>query len=190
MFGPADYTESDALVGYLDAQLASLRAAAYGLTDEQARATPCRSALSVGGLIKHATYVLGNRERHREDPEAMPDEAGFAVFMGSFALADDETLDGALEAFDAARATYLADVAAADPGGVWSVPPAPWDGLFTSTPANERYVLLHHIEELARHAGHADIIREQLDGADAAALLMAMEGRAGNDFVQPWAPRV
>jgi hypothetical protein len=46
---------------------------------------------------------------------------------------------------------------------------------------------VHHIEELARHAWHADIIREQLDGANAASLPMVVEGREGNDFVQPWA---
>ncbi len=52
----------------------------------------------------------------------------------------------------------------------------------------QRFALVHHVEELARHAGHADIIREQIDGATAASLLMAVEGREGNDFVQPWTP--
>ena len=42
------------------------------------------------------------------------------------------------------------------------------------------------IEEFARHAGHADIIREQLDGALAGQLAMAVEGIEGNDFIQPW----
>ncbi|HEU5007290.1 MAG TPA: DUF664 domain-containing protein [Jatrophihabitantaceae bacterium] len=67
-------------------------------------------------------------------------------------------------------------------------PPAPWDGLYTPTDSVQRHALMHHVEELARHAGHADIIREQLDGATAAPLLMAVERREGNDFVQPWAP--
>ncbi|HEV7203469.1 MAG TPA: DinB family protein [Jatrophihabitans sp.] len=188
MFTPGTYTEGEVLLGYLDQQLAALRASAFGLTEEQARATPCRSALSIGGLIKHATYVLRGRERRRADPGAMPDEAGFALFMGSFALADGETLAGALDAFDAARAAYLANVRATDPGAPLLEPPAPWDGVFTPTESVERFALVHHVEELARHAGHADIIREQLDGADAASLLMALEGRPGNDFVQPWRP--
>ncbi|MBE7187564.1 DUF664 domain-containing protein [Jatrophihabitans endophyticus] len=186
MFEPAAYSEIDALVGFIDAQLAALRAAAYGLTDEQARATPCRSTLSVGGLVKHATYVLRGRERERQNPGAMVDEAGFALFMGSFALGPDETLAGALDEFDAARTDYLADVQAVEPGDGWTAPPAPWDGRVEPTASVQRYILLHHIEELARHAGHADILREQLDGADAASLLMAVEGREGNDFVQPW----
>ncbi len=103
MFGPARYTESEVLVGYLDQQLTAIRAAALGLTEEQARLTPCRSELSIGGLLKHATYIMAGRERHRADPEAMPDAAGFTLFMGSFALGEDETLAGALAAFDHAR---------------------------------------------------------------------------------------
>ena len=188
MFRPGKHSESEVLAGYLEAQLDSLRASAHGLTEQQARATPCRSSLSIGGLIKHATYVLSGRERTRENPGALPDEAGFALFMGSFALNESETLAGTLAAFDAAREVYLADVRAVDPGAGVLSPPAPWDGIFAPIESVERFALVHHIEELARHAGHADIIREQLDGATAASLLMAVEGRPGNDFVQPWTP--
>jgi hypothetical protein len=188
MFGPGKHSEGDVLVGYLESQLASLRAAAYGLTDEQARATPCRSSLSVGGLIKHATWVLRQRSVRGTDAEPTFDEAGFAQYMGSFALTPDESLAGALEAFDAARDVYLADARATDPGADMTMPPAPWDGVYTPTPSVERFELVHHIEEFARHAGHADIIRQQVDGAEAASLLMAVEGREGNAFVQPWTP--
>ena len=188
MFSPAKYTESEVLVGYLDQQLTAIRAAAYGLTEQQARATPCRSALSIGGLVKHVTHIMAGRAARQADPEAMPDAAGFALFMGSFALGDGETLAGALEAFDRVRASYLADVRATDPGADMTAPPAPWDGVYAPTDSVQRFALVHHIEEFARHAGQADIIREQLDGADAASLLMAVEGREGNDYVQPWAP--
>jgi hypothetical protein len=51
MFGPGKYTEGEVLGGYLEQQLTAIRAAAYGLTDEQARERPCRSALSIGGLV-------------------------------------------------------------------------------------------------------------------------------------------
>lgn len=187
-FGPGKHTESEVLAGYLGAQLRSIRAAAYGLTDDQARQTPCRSSLSIGGLVKHATYVLQGRVREREDAGAAPDEAAFALFMGSFALTADETLDGALAEFDRVGEAYLADVRATDPAADMISPPAPWDGIYEPIDSVERFALVHHIEELARHAGHADIIREELDGADAASLLMAVEGREGNDFVQPWTP--
>jgi hypothetical protein len=188
MFGPGKYTESEVLLGYLEQQLAAIRAAAYGLTEQQARETPCRSALSIGGLVKHATYVMTQRDRRKADPAAMPDEAGFALVKGSFALADDDTLAGIIEAFDEARKRYLADVRGTDPGADVISPPAPWDGVYGPTDSVQRFALVHHIEEFARHAGHADIIREQLDGADAASLLMAVEGREGNAFVQPWTP--
>ncbi|MGB6023231.1 MAG: hypothetical protein WBG89_12965 [Ornithinimicrobium sp.] len=41
---------------------------------------------------------------------------------------------------------------------------------------------------MARHAGHPDITREQLDGATAIELAFAIEGREGNDYVTPWTP--
>ncbi len=116
MFGPGRHTESDVLVGYLEQQLTAIRAAAYGLTEQQARETPCRSALSIGGLIKHVTYLLQARAAGAADPGAVPDEAGYALFMASFALADGETLAGALAAFVELSAAYLADVRTADPG--------------------------------------------------------------------------
>ncbi|WP_310961574.1 DinB family protein [Nocardioides terrisoli] len=188
MFGPGKYTEGEVLVGYLGQQLSAIRAAAHGLSDEQARETPCRSALSIGGLVKHATYVLRRRTQQQGNAGAAPDQAAVALFMGSSALRDDETLAGALDDFDEATVAYLADVRATDPGSGMLVPPAPWDGLHTPTDSVQRYALVHHVEEFARHAGHADIIREQLDGATAASLLMAVEGRDGNDFVQPWTP--
>lgn len=188
MFGPGKYTEGEVLVGYLDQQLSAIRAAAYGLSDEQARQTPCRSALSIGGLVKHATYVLRQRARQQGDDAVMFDQAAVELFVGSFTLRDDETLAGALDDFDEAAAAYLADVRSTDPGSGVLAPPAPWDGRPAATDSVQRYALVHHVEELARHAGHADIIREQLDGANAASLLMAVEGREGNDFVQPWTP--
>ena len=49
-----------------------------------------------------------------------------------------------------------------------------------------RWVLLHLIEETARHAGHADIVRESLDGASAISLLAAAERWPMTEWVQPW----
>lgn len=93
-----------------------------------------------------------------------------------------------MERFDHTVEQYLRSVRATDPDAQAMEPPDPWDGLLTSTPTTQRFYLLHHVEELARHAGHADIIRKQIDGADAGSLKAAIEGRAANDFVQPWNP--
>jgi len=51
-----------------------------------------------------------------------------------------------------------------------------------------RWVVLHIIEETARHAGHADIVREAIDGATAYPLMAAAEGWAATEWRQPWQP--
>ena len=59
MCTPTRDDEITGLVRYIDQQLDAIRASAIGLTEEQRRAcVPCRSALSIGGLIKHTTYVI------------------------------------------------------------------------------------------------------------------------------------
>jgi len=183
VLAPGVHTESEALAGFLDDQLDALRTAAHGLTDEQAKRRPCRSTLSVGGILKHVTHVL----RGRTEPRVV-DADGYAAFADSFVLRDDETLQGALAAFDEVRAAFLADVRATDPGAPMAEPPAPWYGRPEPVPSVQRYALLHLVEELARHAGHADVVREELDGAQAASLHLAVTGAPGNDFVQPWQP--
>lgn len=182
MLTPARLTESEALAAYIDEQAGAILAAAHGLTEDQARATPCRSALSIGGLVKHATFVMAGPRRGGGDLT----EADVAAFGDSFALRADETLAGAREAFEATRQALRERVAATDPDGDLEVPSAPWHGRHESTTATQRFQLLHLVEELARHAGHADIIREQIDGAGAGPLMLAQENLPGNDFMQPW----
>ena len=52
-----------------------------------------------------------------------------------------------------------------------------------------RWVILHVINELTRHSGHADIIRESIDGATMYELLAALEGWSIDGWVQPWKSR-
>ena len=66
------------------------------------------------------------------------------------------------------------------------VGPMPWFGMDEARPAKLRYLYVHHVEEFARHAGHADIIREELDGATAGELLAAVERWPANDYITPW----
>ena len=47
---------------------------------------------------------------------------------------------------------------------------------------------MHQIEEMARHAGHADIIREQIDGVAVPAIMLTEAGMPANDFFQPYVP--
>lgn len=167
--------ERDGLLSYLAQQRYVLRLAAHGLTDEQARATPTASTLSVGGLIKHAAAVERNwvalvRQRSEENENAEDYESGFR-------LGPDETLAGALAGYErTATETDTVMAAIPDLGQPVPVPNGmPW--LPADVEAwSVRWVLLHLIEETARHAGHADIIRESLDGATAFALMAAAEG--------------
>jgi uncharacterized damage-inducible protein DinB len=188
---PAPDDEATGLARYVDAQLAAIRASLLGLTDEQARATPCRSALSLGGIVKHAAYGMhgwvATLRSDRRSPRPI-DPAAFAAHAASFALVEDETAAQVLADFDAVRAELLDALAATDPDEATVEPPAPWDGVLDERPARRRHLLVHLVEELARHAGHADILREQLDGQLVPALVMTEEGRPANDFFTPYAP--
>jgi len=191
MYEPARDDEITGLVRYLDDQLAAIRAAAIGLTDEQVRSRPCRSALSIGGLIKHVTQGMRRTTARLTGGEGAPgviDEAAFAAYQAGFALTDEETSAGALAAFDEARVAYLAAVAGTDPSAPTTEPPAPWYGIHDPRPSLARYHLVHQVEEMARHAGHADIIREQIDGMAVPAIVLSEAGAPANDFFQPYVP--
>lgn len=191
MYAPAVHDESTGYAEYVDQQLEALRASAHGLTEEQARLTPTRSALSIGGIIKHTSYVIAPPE----DKQGRVEEGGevsadaFAAFMDTFALRDDETLAGTIEVFDRRRVAIVEWVASLDADADSSVPPAPWFGQMTSSDVKMRYSLVHVVEELARHAGHADIIREQIDGAQSGELVLADTDRPSTPFAQPWSAK-
>jgi len=190
MYTPACDDEITGLTRYIDEQLTAIRAAAIGLTDEQARLQPCRSALSIGGLLKHATYCMRGATDRLVDGvmRGELDEGAFAKYQGSFALGDDEPAAEALADFDSARVSFLAAIAGTDPGSPSTEPPAPWDGIYDSRPSLARYYLVHQVEEFARHAGHADIIREQIDGISVPRIVLSEAGAPANDFFQPYEP--
>ena len=116
----------------------------------------------------------------------MIDEAAYAAHESSLALADDESTADAIAAFDTTRVAYLVAVAGTDPGAPTVEPPAPWHGIYDARPANNRYYLMHQVEEMARHAGHADIIREQIDGVAVPAIVLSEDGTPANDFFRPY----
>ncbi len=165
---------------------------AFGLTDEQARSTPSVSSLSIGGLIKHATGVQrGWMERVETAPDFPPkDERPMEEIMAEYAdqyvMREDETLEELLEGLRKQNEEALRLFADAD----WETPvPVPHDVPWFPQDIDSwtvRWVSLHLIEELTRHAGHADIIRESLDGATMYELMAGLEGWPETDWIKPW----
>ena len=147
-----------------------LRFTARDLTDEQARQHTTVSELSVGGLIKHVTAVeRGWANFIVEGTSAMKDftamtEDDYAQRADQFRLLPGETMAAVLA--DYAEVAHRTDELVASLPSLNAghpLPKAPW---FQSDESwSARQVLLHIIAETAQHAGHADIIRESLDGA-------------------------
>ncbi|MFE0462224.1 DinB family protein [Kitasatospora sp. NPDC058965] len=160
---------ADLLVG-LAKQRHFLRFTTRDLTDEQAGLRTCASELCLGGLIKHVATV----ERLWADfivdgPDAFPDfstftEADYARRADEFRLLPGETLAGVLAAYEeVARRTDELVAALPDLDATQPLPKAPW--FEPDAKWSARRVLLHIMAETAQHAGHADIVRESLDGA-------------------------
>jgi len=146
-----------------------LRFTTRDITEEQARQRTTVSELTLGGLIKHVAAVERNWQRFIVDgPSAAPDftnlsDEDYATWKNGFRLGDDETLAGALAEYEeAAKKTDELVATLPDLDASHELPPAPWN------PPGERWTarrtLLHIATESAQHAGHADIIREALDG--------------------------
>jgi uncharacterized damage-inducible protein DinB len=147
-----------------------LRHTVRDLTDEQARQRTTASELTLGGLIKHvANTEKGWADFVVDGPSALGDfsamtEADFARWTDQFKLLPDETLAGVLE--DYAKVAQRTDELVAslpDLNVSHPLPKAPW--FQPDATRSARRVFLHIIAETAQHAGHADIIRESLDGA-------------------------
>jgi hypothetical protein len=192
---PPAADERGSLIEFLRFNQNAFFSVAYGLTDEQARSTPSASALSVGGLIKHATAVQkGWMDRVTAAPDFPPrDERPMEELMAEYAdqyvMREDETLEQVLDGLRAQNAETLRIFAEADLDTPVPVPhDVPWfpqDVDFWSV----RWVAMHLLEELTRHAGHADIIRETIDGATMYELMAAAEEWPETDFLKRWRPR-
>jgi uncharacterized damage-inducible protein DinB len=144
-----------------------LRYTVRDLTDEQAAQRATASELCLGGLIKHVALT----ERQwisfiLDGPSAMGswDEASVADWADAFRMLAGETLSGLLAEYErVARRTDEVVAALPDLEATQPLPDAPW--FEQGARWSARRVLLHVIAETAQHAGHADIIRESLDGA-------------------------
>jgi uncharacterized damage-inducible protein DinB len=189
---PVPHDERTALAAFIAQQQEALRAAAHGLADAEAGSAAAASALSVGTLIKHLASVQRSwLDRALAAPAAPHDDRPMperiAEHVDAFTWHDTDTLAGVLATYDEVCEAVLAAVDRLDLETPVPVPDMPW---FPKdiTHWSMRWVWFHLLEEVARHAGHADIVRESVDGATAVELLAAREGWPEDGFVTPWKP--
>jgi hypothetical protein len=156
-YAPA--SERDGLSEFLDKQRDILIRKIQGLTDEQARLAPTASSLSLLGILKHCALwerrwfqvVFAGRTIPGDWPETR------RPLRVDFEVGPQDTVQHWLAFYHEQTAESRRIVA----GSELDAPCA----LADAADHNLRWVLLHHIEEVARHAGHADIIRETIDGS-------------------------
>ncbi|MFG3532341.1 DinB family protein [Streptomyces sp. NPDC047917] len=157
---PLNSDERTTLESWLDFHRITLAMKCEGVDDEQAAvASVPPSGFTLTGLVQHMAEVernwfrrvfAGDQAPPIYDPQAGPDAPD-----GGFALAEGATLGDALATWRAeiARARELcADRALSDTGS------------FMGQDVNLRWIYVHMIEEYARHNGHADLVRERVDG--------------------------
>ncbi len=152
-------SEREGLASFLDGQRVGLIRKVEGVSDELARQAPTASSLSLLGLMKHCTaweqrwfqVIMAGRPSTDQWPEVMPEPRDAELIT-----VDSDTVSHWIaeyrEQFEKSNA-IVASMALDDACARTDI-----------IECNVRYVLFHMIEETARHAGHADIIRETLDG--------------------------
>jgi len=191
-YAPSVTTENDAAFSYLAHQCAQLRLTARGLSEEQTRLAPTASSLSIAGLIAHTAQVVNGWLQQVEEPERLIDFDEFPEMNARLGL--DGLFDGtalpelSIDELDTVFGRAIAEIDIArrivEDHGISlrtevTVPSNPWmpeDFVMTVG-----WILWHLATEVARHAGHADIIRESIDGAIAYQLNAEADG-------EPWPP--
>lgn len=169
--------EHAVLKTYALQQLAQLRTTVHGLTDEEAHRIPTASALNLTGLLRHcgavAVYWSACAAAAPGRPQLPADlsDAPLAEL-----IADPSPLADALAFFDRCVGLAADNMdAVTDLDALVPIPQAPW--FPKDLPGwQARWCLAHIAAEVARHIGHADIIRETLDGKGAFELNDLAEG--------------
>ncbi|KAB8191605.1 DUF664 domain-containing protein [Nonomuraea phyllanthi] len=180
---PALDAERADLLDQLGAARSALLTSVRGLSDEQAGERPTASALCLGGLVKHVASMEDAWLRFVvEGPSAMrydlPEGVTWADFaagtareypqwaidhQNEFRMLPGDTLAGIIERYERIAARTSEIIASVpDMSATHPLPEAPWHE--PGKVYTVRRVLAHLIAETAQHAGHADILRETLDG--------------------------
>jgi uncharacterized damage-inducible protein DinB len=165
---PIQGDEAETVLGFLEFQRATLAWKCAGLDTEGLQAKKVgASSMTLGGMLKHLAYVEDlwfSRRLHGNDPappwDAVDWKADYDWDWHSAADDSPEQLRSLWE--DAvARSRSMVDEALAD-GGMGR--PAAWVDDYFGKPPSLRWIVCHMVEEYARHNGHADLLRESIDG--------------------------
>ena len=184
--------ERDALATFATQQIDQIATTLQGLDRIELTASPTVSALSLGSLTRHALLVAtdyaagiaaapefsqptggGAGDGGGAGGEAGEGEGGVGGTGAGGAGADhtdidpealrpDDTADSLIAELRAAAEALDAAIRSADPDTPFPAPDAPW--LSGQEKWTVRWCAMHMTEEIARHAGHADILRESIDG--------------------------
>ncbi|NLG20861.1 MAG: DinB family protein [Actinomycetales bacterium] len=150
--------ERAVLEGFVDVQREAIAGLLDGLTEEEARQRLVPSLTTPLGLVTHATFVEKVWFQHRVAGLSRQEVGIPDTVDESFVLGDDETIPSALQAYEAACVQSRQIAAEHDLDEEF-----PWH----HGPVSLRYIYGHMAVELARHAGHGDILVEQLRAARA-----------------------
>ncbi len=167
-------SEREDLIAMLTAQRDLFRITVRGIDDAQARQRSTVSELTLGGILHHLissetrwTAVIVERDENAKMDVSHIDS--------EYRMGPDETVEGLLGQWDALaentarliREVDSLDVSIPTPTTPW-VPERVWWTV--------RFILLHIFREISQHSGHADIIRESLDGANSTYQRAALGG--------------
>lgn len=160
---PLQGSEVETLLGFLDYQRATFEWKCRGLSDDQLRAGLHPTVMTLGGMLKHLARVediwFAEVVAEGELPEPWPSMEWAAEWPGASADSGDDLRALWRERVENSR-RVVAEALAAGDDPLAATHPA-WGG---QGRPSLRWVLLHMIEEYARHNGHADLLRESIDG--------------------------
>jgi len=160
---PLDGDEIETLLGFLDYQRATLEWKCRGLTDDKLCSPLPPTTMTLGGLLKHLArvedYWFSEVVAEGEKPEPWVTMEWAAEWRNAATDTGEELRRLWKERVDRSRRVVAAQLVASE-AGFGATHPA-WDG---QGRVSMRWALVHMIEEYARHNGHADLLRESLDG--------------------------
>lgn len=151
------------LIETLDKHRGFLRFTVRDLTDEQATTRTTASELTLAGIVKHVAETESTWTRFIEQGPAAFGDGSIESWTSQWQLQPGETLAGVLAHYEeVARRTDELVATLPDLDADHALPPAPW--FEKGARWSARRALIHILAETAQHSGHADILRESLDG--------------------------